>query len=165
MRADQPPPTLRFSDDAVLALPDAVTDCHGALVIGDRDRHGHCHVLCSFYPGEIIRRLRAPLAPSLPVSVILVLSPADALALARQLERSAEEAEEERARGQRLQLPSSPRFARWATRRASPSARQAGRRLCAGGQSSLHPLRLLVRLGPFSTVVRAAYALSPPGEP
>ncbi len=76
----------------MLALPDEVTDCEGALVKGDRDPHGHSQVLCSFYPGEIVR---APLARSLHVSAVLVLSPADARALARELERSAEEAEEQ----------------------------------------------------------------------
>jgi hypothetical protein len=92
MRKDQSPPTVRFGDDAVLALSDEVTDCEGALVKGDRDPHGHSQVLCSFYPGEIVR---APVAPSLRVSAVLVLSPTDARALARELERSAEEAEEQ----------------------------------------------------------------------
>jgi hypothetical protein len=92
MPNDRPPPTVRFSDDAVLALSEEVTDCEGALVKGDRDPHGHGQVWCSFYPGDIVR---APLAPSLHVSAVLVLSPADARALARELERSAEAAEEQ----------------------------------------------------------------------
>ena len=92
MPTHQPPPTVRFGDDAVLALPDEVTDCQGALVKGDRDPHGHSQVLCSFYPGDIVR---PALALSLHVSAVLMLSPADARGLARELERAAEEAEEQ----------------------------------------------------------------------
>jgi hypothetical protein len=84
-------PTVVFSPQAVLALPHLVTDCEGALLKGNRDALGHAQVLCSFYPGELIR----PLPPRLDVASAIVLSPADALALARQLERAAEEAEEQ----------------------------------------------------------------------
>jgi hypothetical protein len=58
---------LHFSSEAVLVLPDRVTDCEGVLVNGNRDMEGRPQVLCSFYPG----------------------------ALARQLERAAEDAEEQ----------------------------------------------------------------------
>jgi hypothetical protein len=95
MPADPPPPTLRFADHAVLVLPEEVTDCAGAVVLGDRGRQGQAHVLCSFCPGEIVHRVHAPLPPGLHVTAILVLAPADARALARELERAAEEAEEQ----------------------------------------------------------------------
>ena len=84
-------PTLAFSPLAVLALPHAVTDCAGALVKGNRDDAGRPQVLCSFFPGDLVRALPS----GLPVSSALVLSPSDARALARELERSAEEAEEQ----------------------------------------------------------------------
>ena len=80
-----------FSPQAVLALPQLVTDCLGARVKGNRDGNGHPQVLCSFYPGELVR----PIPPGLDVTSALVLSPADARALARELERAAEDAEEQ----------------------------------------------------------------------
>jgi hypothetical protein len=82
---------LSFSLEAVLALPRRVTDCQGAALKGNRDPNGRPQVLCSFYPGEIVRALPA----DVPISSALVLSPADARALARALERAAEEAEEQ----------------------------------------------------------------------
>lgn len=85
------PPTVVFSPQAVLALPHLVTDCEGALVKGNRDSDGHPQILCSFYPGELVR----PLPVGLDVASALVLSPADARALARELERAAEDAEEQ----------------------------------------------------------------------
>ena len=88
----RPAPTLVFSPQAVLALPDRVTDCEGAWVKGNRDASGHCQVLCGYLPGNIAR---AALGASDEVTVIVVLTPTDARALARQLERAAEEAEEE----------------------------------------------------------------------
>ena len=51
--------------------PDGVTDCAGALVKGDRDRRRPPQVLCSFYPGEIVRA--AP--PGVAVSSALVWRP------------------------------------------------------------------------------------------
>jgi hypothetical protein len=80
-----------FSAQAVLALPHLVTECDGALVKGNRDEHGRPQILCSFYPGELVR----PAPPGLDVASALVLSPADARALARELERAAEDAEEQ----------------------------------------------------------------------
>jgi hypothetical protein len=81
-----------FSPEAVLAVPDRVTDCEGALVIGNQDDEGRPQVLCSFRPGSLVRE---PLPASVvEVTSVLVLSPADARALARELERAAEEAEE-----------------------------------------------------------------------
>lgn len=82
---------LYFSPEAVLVLPDRVTDCAGAIVRGDRDPAGRSQVLCSFYPGIVVR----PLPPGLDVHSAVVLSPTDARALARELERAAEEAEEQ----------------------------------------------------------------------
>jgi hypothetical protein len=82
---------LLFSPQTVLVLPHLVTDCETALVKGNRDPNGHPQVLCSFYPGELVR----PLPPGLDVASALVLSPADARALARELERAAEDAEEQ----------------------------------------------------------------------
>ena len=82
---------LPFSPAAVLVLPDRVTDCEGALVRGSRDTAGRPQVLCSFHPGLVVR----PLPPGLEVHSAVVLSPADARALARQLERAAEAAEEQ----------------------------------------------------------------------
>jgi hypothetical protein len=80
-----------FSAQAVLALPHLVTDCEAALLKGNRDGDGHPQVLCSFSPGEVVR----PLPPGLPGPSAIVLAPADARALARELERAAEEAEEQ----------------------------------------------------------------------
>jgi hypothetical protein len=80
-----------FSAQAVLALPHVVTECDGALVKGSRDEHGRSQILCGFYPGELVR----PAPPGLEVASAIVLSPADARALARELERAAEEAEEQ----------------------------------------------------------------------
>jgi hypothetical protein len=77
----------------VLVLPDEIIDCEAALVLGDRSRSGHAQVLCSFYAGKTVRRVRAPLPPRPQTSAIVVLSPADTRTLARQLERSADEAE------------------------------------------------------------------------
>ena len=82
---------LSFSPEAVLALPDRVTDCESALVKGNRDPEGRPQVLCTFYPGLVVR----PLPPAVAVSSAIVLSPADARALARELERAAEESEEQ----------------------------------------------------------------------
>jgi hypothetical protein len=82
---------LPFSPAAVLALPGRVTDCPGARVKGNRDADGRPQVLCSFHPGEIVR----PLPPGVELSSALVLAPTDARALARELERAAEEAEEQ----------------------------------------------------------------------
>ena len=87
----RPAPNLVFSPEAVLALPGEVTDCEGALVKGNRDQNGHPQILCGFVAGDLVR----PLPSGLPVSSALVLSPADARALARELERAAEEAEEQ----------------------------------------------------------------------
>ena len=86
-----PADLLSFSPEAVLVLPDRVTDCDSALVRGDRDPAGRPQVLCSFYPGIVVR----PLPPGLDVHSAVVLSPADARALARELERAAEDAEEQ----------------------------------------------------------------------
>lgn len=86
------PPDLVFSPEAVLALPDRVTDCEGAWVKGNRDAGGHAQVLCGYLPGNIGR---AALAASDEVTVIVVLTPGDARALARELERAAEDAEEQ----------------------------------------------------------------------
>jgi len=80
-----------FSPQAVLALPHLVTDCEAALVKGNRDPAGHPQVLCSFYPGELIR----PAPPGLEAASVVVLSPSDARTLARELERAAEDAEEQ----------------------------------------------------------------------
>jgi hypothetical protein len=60
-------------------------------VKGNRDDAGRPQVLCSFFPGDLIR----PLPAGLPVSSAIVLPPADARALARELERAAEDAEEQ----------------------------------------------------------------------
>ena len=84
-------PLLLFSPEAVLVVPDRATDCAGVLVKGNRDTEGRAQVLCSFYPGFVIR----PLPPGLQVSSAIVLSPADARAFARELERAAEDAEEQ----------------------------------------------------------------------
>jgi len=80
-----------FSAQAVLALPHLVTDCEAALLKGNRDGDGHPQVLCSFSPGELVR----PVPPGLEVASAIVLSPADARALARALESAAEEAEQQ----------------------------------------------------------------------
>ena len=85
------PMMIMFSAQAVLALPQLVTECEGALIKGARDEHGRAQILCSFYPGELVR----PAPPGLDVTSALVLSAADARALARELERAAEEAEEQ----------------------------------------------------------------------
>jgi len=79
------------SPQAVLALPHLVTDCEAALLKGNRDGDGHPQVLCSFYPGELVR----PVPRGLEIASAIVLSPADARALARALDRAAEEAEEQ----------------------------------------------------------------------
>ena len=85
------PPVVVFSPQAVLACPHLVTDCAAAVVKGNRDPSGHAQVLCSFVPGELVK----PVPPGLDVASALVLSPADARALARELERAAEDAEEQ----------------------------------------------------------------------
>src|SRR5215203_5808115 len=85
------PATVLFSPFAAVALYDRVTDCEGASVRGIRDADGQPQVLCGFFRGEVVRAL--PLA--VPLSAALVLSPSDARALARELERAAEEAEEQ----------------------------------------------------------------------
>lgn len=87
----QLPTTVLFSAFAVVALPDRVTDCEGASVKGSRDADGQPQVLCGFFPGEVVR----PMPANLPLGAVLVLSPSDARALARELERAAEEAEEQ----------------------------------------------------------------------
>jgi hypothetical protein len=91
MPNDRSPVTVLFSSLAVLALPDQVTDCEGAALKGNRDAEGRPQVLCTFYPGEVAQ----PLPRGGPLRSALVLSPSDARALARELERSAEEAEEQ----------------------------------------------------------------------
>ena len=82
---------LDFSPEAVLVVPGAATDCAAALVRGSRDTEGRPQVFCSFYAGIVVR----PLPPGLDVHSAVVLSPADARALARELERAAEDAEEQ----------------------------------------------------------------------
>jgi hypothetical protein len=89
MNDSRRPGTVRFSPFAVVALSDRVTDCEGATLRGNRDDTGQPQVLCGFLPGEIERAL----PEAMPLSAALVLSPADARALARELERAAEEAE------------------------------------------------------------------------
>ena len=84
-------PQLLFSPQAVLAFSDLITNCEGALVTGNRHDAGHPQVLCSFYPGELVQ----PAPAGIEVASVIVLSPADARALARELERAAEEAEEQ----------------------------------------------------------------------
>jgi hypothetical protein len=84
-------PPLLFSPLAVLAALNRAIDCLRAAVIGNRDANGRPQVLCGFYGGEVVR----PLPPGLPVPSAIVLAPADARALARELERAAEEAEEQ----------------------------------------------------------------------
>jgi hypothetical protein len=85
------PATVLFSGFAAVAFADRVTDCDGASVKGARDDEGRPQVLCGFFPGEVERAL----PESVPLSAGLILSPADARALARELERAAEEAEEQ----------------------------------------------------------------------
>ena len=84
-------PVLPFSPEAVLVAPDRVTDCEGALVKGNRDTKGRPQVLCGFLGGMVVR----PIPAGIEVSSALVLSPSDARALARELERAAEDAEEQ----------------------------------------------------------------------
>ena len=86
-----PAPMVIFSAQAVLALPHLVTECDGALIKGNRDERGRPQILCSFYPGELV----LPTPSGLDVASAIVLSPADARALARELERAAEDAEEQ----------------------------------------------------------------------
>lgn len=85
-------PTVVFSAQAVLALPYLVSECAGARLKGNRDAEGHPQVFCRFDPGELIQP--AP-AFGIDIGSAIVLSPADARALARELERAAEEAEEQ----------------------------------------------------------------------
>ena len=85
------PATVLFSAFAVVALPDRVSDCEGAAVKGSRDSDGQPQVLCGFFPGEVVR----PVPADVPLGAVLVLSPSDARALARELERAAAEAEEQ----------------------------------------------------------------------
>jgi hypothetical protein len=82
---------VRFSELAVVALPGRITDCEGALLQGNRDAEDRPQILCSFLPGDVVRELpgRVPLASA------VLLSAADARALARELERAAEEAEDQ----------------------------------------------------------------------
>jgi hypothetical protein len=75
----------------VVALSDRITDCEGATLRGSRDETGQPQVLCGFLPLELVRAL----PQAIPLSAALVLSPADARALARELERAAEEAEQQ----------------------------------------------------------------------
>ena len=84
---DRHPPEVTFplADEVARDRPD---DLAGSR---RRDEHGRPQILCSFYPGELAR----PTPPGLDVASALVLSPADARALARELERAAEEAEEQ----------------------------------------------------------------------
>jgi hypothetical protein len=85
------PTTVLFSASAAGALYDRVTDCEGASVRSSRSADGQPQVLCGFFRGEVVR----PLPLAVPLTAALVLSPADARALARELERAAEEAEEQ----------------------------------------------------------------------
>lgn len=85
------PATVLFSPFAAVALFDRVTDCEGASICGSRDENGQPQVLCGFFPGEIVRAL----PEAIPLSAALLLSPADARALARELERAADEAGEQ----------------------------------------------------------------------
>lgn len=80
---------VQFSTQAVLVFAGHATDCEGAFVRGDRDPKGRCRVLCSFHA------VAKPLPLGLESLSALVLSPTDARALARELERAAEDAEEQ----------------------------------------------------------------------
>ena len=84
-------PTVAFSSDAILALPYLVSDCSGAVLKGNRDADGHPQVFCRFHPGPL---LRPASTLGIDIGSALVLSPADARALARALERAAQDAEE-----------------------------------------------------------------------
>jgi hypothetical protein len=81
--------TLQFSA-AGLSLPNAVSGCLGVLVQVSRDGHGRPQVFCSFEAGD---KGRKPLSSGVHIGSDIVLSPADARALARELERAAQEAE------------------------------------------------------------------------
>ncbi len=82
--------TLEFAA-AGLSVPNAVSGCLGVLVQVSRDGQGRAQVFCSFEAGDTVRK---PLANGIHIGSDLVLSPADARALARCLERAAEEAEQ-----------------------------------------------------------------------
>jgi hypothetical protein len=84
--------TLQFSAAAGLSLPNAVSGCLGVLVQGCRNGHGRPQVFCSFAAGD---RVRQPLANGIHIGSDLVLSPADARALARELLNAANEAEQQ----------------------------------------------------------------------
>jgi hypothetical protein len=87
------PSRLVFSPQAALVVPHAVTDCQGALVKGNHDEEGHPQVVCSFIPGQLVQPTPPPSGFDSPSAI--VLSPADARPLARELERAAEQAEKQ----------------------------------------------------------------------
>ncbi len=82
--------TLEFSA-AGLSLPNAVSGCLGVLVQVSRDGQGRPRVFCSFEAGDTARK---PLANGIHIGSDIVLSPSDARALARALERAAEDADQ-----------------------------------------------------------------------
>jgi hypothetical protein len=83
--------TLEFSATAGLALPNGVSGCLGVLVQVSREALAIPEVFCSFEVGNTVRK---PLANGVHIGSDIVLSPADARALALAPERAAEEAEE-----------------------------------------------------------------------
>ncbi len=91
-----PPPHVRFAPDSVLLVPDAPYHCSGAYLIVHRNEQGEQQVICNLIMGD-----RLPVTGgTVPThgqlkAAAMVLSPTDARALARELDKFADQAEDE----------------------------------------------------------------------
>ena len=91
-----PTPHVRFAPNSVLLVPDAPYECAGAYMIVHRNEHGQAQVICNLLMGDRLEVTggHAPTHGELKAAAC-ILSPSDARALARELERFADKAEGE----------------------------------------------------------------------
>jgi hypothetical protein len=89
-----PTPHVTFVPETMLIVPDAPYVCTGAYFIPNRDRNGIPQVICNLLMGDRIQTTDGtiPTHGRLKAAAV-VLSPSDARALARELEKYADEAE------------------------------------------------------------------------
>lgn len=91
-----PPNTIDFDSDAMVVVPDAAYGCTGAFLTAGRNQEGQPYVLCNLTMGSAVQLTGAPVPTHGELrAATCILSPSDARALARELDRLANEAEDE----------------------------------------------------------------------
>ena len=90
------PPSVWFHPDSVLLIADARHPCAGASVTVHRQSHGLPHLVCHLLTTDQPHVTAGMAQPEGQLgAAACILSPADARALARELDRVAGEAEDE----------------------------------------------------------------------